>query len=139
MPGQLGASGATGGCTTGSSPAGESTPAGIPQRNVLAGVGDDPVVATTGAAAGVDRPGLGVDGALPGRGPDVFTRIDCPSSATSTVPSVSVRYVRPASSCSRSIVAGAGWPYGLPAPADATATLGRTRSRNARVLAVFDP
>ena len=34
---------------------------------------------------------------------------------------------------SRSIVAGAGWPYGLPAPAETAAIRGRTASRNAPV------
>jgi len=73
------------------------------------------------------------------RGPLVRTRIAPPSNATSTVPSVSVRYVRRASSASRSIVAGAGWPYGLPAPAETTATFGWTACRNARVVAVREP
>ena len=33
---------------------------------------------------------------------------------------------------SRSIVSAAGWPYGLPAPAETIATLGRTASRKRR-------
>ena len=40
---------------------------------------------------------------------------------------------------SRSSVAFAGWPYGLPAPADATATAGRIASMNACVVAVRLP
>jgi hypothetical protein len=92
-----------------------------------------PVTPTARVATGVD-PALPVD-----RAPPAFTRMAAPSKATSTVPSVSVRYVRPASSCSRSMVDGAGWPYGLPAPAETTATRGWTASRNGLVLAVREP
>jgi hypothetical protein len=74
-----------------------------------------------------------------GRGPPVDTRSDGPVKVTSTAPSVSVRYVRSATVASRSSVAGAGWPYEFPAPAETTATLGRTASRNAWVLADFEP
>ncbi len=37
------------------------------------------------------------------------------------------------------MVARAGWPYGLPAPAEATATRGRTAATNASVVAVRLP
>lgn len=74
-----------------------------------------------------------------GRPPLARTRIAAPSKVTSTVPSRSVRYVRPANSRRCWIVAGAGWPYGLPSPAETTATRGRTASRNGTVLAVPEP
>jgi hypothetical protein len=37
------------------------------------------------------------------------------------------------------MVEGAGCPYGFPAPAEITATRGRTASRKGRVVAVRDP
>ena len=50
--------------------------------------------------------------------------------STATVPSRSVRKTRAPDAASRSSVARAGWPYGLPVPADAIATRGRTASTN---------
>ena len=73
------------------------------------------------------------------RGPAVRTLMDGPSNETSTVPSVSVRYVARAIAWSRSMVAGAGCPYGLPSPDETTAKRGRTASRNAGVLDVREP
>jgi hypothetical protein len=66
-------------------------------------------------------------------GPEDRTSIRAVSRVISTVPSSSVRKTLAPCSRSRAIVPGAGWPYGFPAPADATATLGRTASRNASV------
>src|SRR5215510_12128078 len=99
--------------------------AGIPHRNWAAGDRRRPAaaVAPPPEVTAVDR-----------RGPLVWTRIVEPSNATTTVPSSSVRYVAPAASWSRSIVDGAGCPYGLPLPADTTATRGRTAARKAGVL-----
>jgi hypothetical protein len=90
------------------------------------------------AALPVDR-GAVLRGFGEGRGPPVETRSELPAKATSTAPSVSVRKVRPATPARRSRVAGAGWPYELPAPADTTATFGRAASRNGSVLAVLEP
>lgn len=73
------------------------------------------------------------------RGPSVRTVIPDPSKPTTTVPSRSVRSIRAPTATSRSIVAFDGCPYGFPAPADATATLGRTASTNACVVAVRLP
>ena len=126
--GDRGASGATGGRMT--RPGDPGVAGGIPHRNRTGGE-----IADSRAAAAA-RSGVG-RGRV--RGPAVLTRSPPLSIATSTAPSVSVRYVRPASSWSRSSVAGAGWPYGLPAPDDTTATDGRTASRNSRVDAVPDP
>ncbi len=61
-------------------------------------------------AESADPVGIGLARGGTERGPLVRTRIAPPSKATSTAPCVSVRYVRPASSPSRSIVAGAGCP-----------------------------
>jgi hypothetical protein len=73
------------------------------------------------------------------RAPSVRTVICAASNPTTIVPSRSVRSTRAPAVASRSIVALAGWPYGLSAPADATATLGRTASMNASVVAVRLP
>ena len=55
--------------------------------------------------------GLGVlRGFGAGRGPFAETRRPWPVKVTSTVPSVSVRYVRSAIAASRWSVDGAGWP-----------------------------
>lgn len=105
-------------------------PIGIPHRNALRVENDGTPVAKVATALGAS--------AL-ARAPLVRTLSDGPSKATSTVPSVSVRYVSPATACSRSIVDGAGWPYGLPAPAETTATRGRTAARNGGVLDVREP
>ena len=77
--------------------------------------------------------------AAPTRAPSVRTVIPVPSKPTTTVPSRSVRSTRAPVWANRSIVAAAGWPYGFPAPADATATFGRTASMNACVVAVRLP
>ena len=78
-------------------------------------------------------------GAAAGRPPSARTVIPPASNPTTTVPSRSVRRTRAPDAASRSRVAFAGWPYGLPAPADATATVGRTASTNAWVVAVRLP
>ncbi len=61
------------------------------------------------------------------------------SIVTATEPSVSVRRTRAPVAARRSIVERAGWPYGLPAPAETIATRGRTASRKAGVEAVALP
>ena len=53
-----------------------------------------------------------------------------PRSRRRPMPSRSVRKTRAPAAASRSSVGCAGWPYGLPAPAEATATVGRTASTN---------
>ena len=62
-----------------------------------------------------------------------------PSKARVTVPSRSVRKTWAPIARSRSSVERAGWPYGLPAPAEATAMAGRTASTNGSVVAVRLP
>jgi hypothetical protein len=64
------------------------------------------------------------------RPPSARTVIPDGSKPTTIVPSRSVRSTRAPAAASRSSVAFAGWPYGLPAPAEATATRGRTASTN---------
>jgi hypothetical protein len=61
------------------------------------------------------------------------------SKLATTVPSSSVRRTRAPEAVSRSMVDLAGCPYGLPAPADATATFGRVASMKAWVVAVLLP
>lgn len=56
-----------------------------------------------------------------------------PSSVASTVPLRSVRKRRAPPASIRASVSGAGWPYGLTAPTETIAALGRTASRNAWV------
>ncbi len=139
--GGSGASGAVGGSLTGLGP-------GSPHRN--AEVTESPAIARRSAVVTIEPVPVPVPVPLPvpvptgvargrARGPAVRTPNEPPSNVTSTVPSVSVRYVRPANSCSCSSVTAAGWPYGLPAPDETTATLGRTASRKSRVDAVPDP
>ncbi len=137
--GRDGASGAVGGSTT-VLLARSGGELGIPHRKPVGATEAalPGVAATSDAVALFGRVGV-ARGFGVGRGPLVATRSAWPVNVTSTAPSVSVRYVRPATLASRSIVAGAGWPYGFPAPADATATFGRAASRNACVLAVFEP
>jgi hypothetical protein len=84
------------------------------------------------AATAVGRP----DSAT--RGSDL-TVIAVASNETVTVPSWSVRNTWAPAARSRSSVERAGWPYGLPAPAEATATDGRTASTNGSVVAVRLP
>lgn len=97
------------------------TGARIPQRNAaLIAPGTAAVPVSPGRAAR-DRP------------PSARAPATLPSSVTTTVPSRSVRNTSALRSRSRSIVAGAGWPYGLPAPAETAAIRGRTASRNAPV------
>src|SRR5215212_8085790 len=96
--------------------------------------------APTGADADAERAPAAVEPPLAAaRAPLARTRRPSAEMLTSTVPSRSVRYARRAIASSRAIVAGAGWPYVFPRPADATATLGRTASRKASVVAVLDP
>jgi hypothetical protein len=72
------------------------------------------------------------------RGSDV-TVIPVRANEIVTVPSRSVRYTRDPTAANRSIVDRAGCPYRLPAPADATATFGRTAFTNDSVVAVRLP
>ena len=72
-------------------------------------------------------------------GSDDRTVMRSGSKATTTVPSWSVRRTRAPDAARRSSVAFAGWPYGLSAPAEATATVGRVASTNAWVVAVRLP
>lgn len=88
------------------------------------------------AAARVDATGRGIAAV---RAPSVRTRSRSGSKVTTTVPSRSVRRTRAPAAVRRSRVTRVGWPYGLPAPADATATFGRTRSTKAWVVAVRLP
>ena len=90
------------------------------------------------AARPAPRAGTG-DAAAAGRPPSARTVIASRSKPTTTVPSRSVRRTRAPAAASRSSVAFAGWPYGLPAPAEATATRGRTASTNGWVVAVLLP
>ena len=71
--------------------------------------------------------------------PSVRTVMSPASKPTTTVPSRSVRRTRAPAAASRSSVALAGWPYGLSAPADATATFGRVASMKGSVVAVLLP
>ena len=73
------------------------------------------------------------------RGPSLRTVSAPDSKPTTTVPSRSVRRTRAPAAASRSSVTRVGWPYGLPVPADATATRGWTTSTNACVVAVRLP
>jgi hypothetical protein len=96
--------------------------------------------ATTGAAteAATDPPttGAAADATRP---PSAWTVIPSAPNVATTVPSRSVRRTRAPAAARRASVAAAGWPYGLPAPADATATVGWTVSTNASVVAVRLP
>lgn len=76
--------------------------------------------------------------AAPRRG-SVRTVIPAASNPTVTVPSRSVRSTRAPTAASRSSVERAGWPYVLSAPAEATATRGRTAATNGSVVAVRLP
>lgn len=77
--------------------------------------------------------------AIAARPPSARTVIPDGSKPTTTVPSRSVLRTRAPAAARRSRVALAGWPYGLPAPAEATATRGRTASTNGCVVAVLLP
>lgn len=102
-------------------------------RKAVAGEATDrpaPVLATASLAV--------VASAAP-RPPSARTETSSGSNATTTVPSRSVRKTRAPAAANRSRVAFAGCPYGLPAPADATATFGRTASTNPWVVAVRLP
>ena len=87
------------------------------------------VVAAVGRGRGVGR----------GRPPLDLTEIPVASNLTVTLPSRSVRNTRAPRASTRANVAGDGWPYGLPAPADATATVASAASRKASVEAVRLP
>ena len=105
---------------------GTSPVTGIAHRNERAVA---PVVAALGGRPGGGRraASFGADGH------------PVASNPTTTVPSRSVRRTRAPDAASRSRVDFAGWPYGLPAPADATATAGRVASTKACVVAVRLP
>ena len=90
---------------------------------------------TERVVADAARAGVAADG----RPPAAWTVIPFPSKPTTTDPSTSVRKTRAPEAASRSRVDFAGWPYGLPAPADATATVGLVASTNAWVVAVLLP
>jgi hypothetical protein len=106
---------------------------GIAHRNAAAGAALATDVADAVAATGVR------EAAATGRAPSARTVIPVASNPTTTVPSRSVRRTRAPEAARRSRVAFAGWPYGLPVPADATATVGRVASTNACVVAVRLP
>lgn len=91
------------------------------------------------AAAAAARADAAGRGTVAARAPSVRTRSRAASKVTTTVPSRSVRRTRAPAAARRSMVARVGWPYGLSAPADATATFGRTRSTKAWVVAVRLP
>ena len=105
---------------------------GIAQPNDLRGPVPRPSEPV--AAAGL----IGTPRSAALRGSDV-TAIPAGSNEIVTVPSRSVRKTRAPIAASRSMVERAGCPYGLPAPADATATFGRTACRNDSVVAVRLP
>jgi hypothetical protein len=90
-----------------------------------------------GAARRAARPGSAATSVV--AAPSVRTVMSPSSKPTTTVPSRSVRRTRAPAAASRSKVALAGWPYGLPAPADATATFGRVASMKGSVVAVLLP
>jgi hypothetical protein len=77
--------------------------------------------------------------AAAGRPPSARTVIPLASNPTTTDPSRSVRKTRAPDAASRSSVDFAGWPYGLPVPAEATAIVGLVASTNACVVAVLLP
>ena len=81
----------------------------------------------------------GTEGADARRTPSVRTVTLSGSKPTTTVPSRSVRSTRAPAFVSRSRVSRVGCPYGFPAPADATAILGRTASTKPWVVAVRLP
>jgi len=101
---------------------------GTPQRNDRTGPSAGLATAAT----------LRIGEADPRRG-CVRTARPAGSNATVTDPSTSVRYTRAPVAANRSSVRRAGWPYGLPVPADATAIFGRTAARKASVVAVLLP
>ena len=101
-------------------------------RNASAG-SDGPEAASVARARST-----GLDAAT-ARAPSAWTVIPARSNSATTVPSRSVRKTRAPAAASRSSVALEGWPYGLPAPADATAISGRTVSTNGSVVAVLLP
>jgi hypothetical protein len=82
---------------------------------------------------------VGCGPATAARPPSARTVMPEDSNPITTVPSRSVRRTRAPAAASLSRVAFAGWPYGLPAPAEATATRGRTASTNGWVVAVLLP
>ena len=94
------------------------------QKNVAVRASDAPAV---GRRVGCGRP------------PDERTVMPLGSKPTVTLPSRSVRNTRAPRASMRDSVAGDGWPYGLPVPAEATAIVGSTASRNASVDAVLLP
>lgn len=118
----------TGRVPVSSATSGDPTGTGIAHANRWAG---------GRATASRAVPSAGVDAAR--LAPLVVTRRPSAVSSTDTVPSRSVRSTRAPDACSRASVDGAGCPYGLPVPADATATRGRTASRKASVVAVRLP
>lgn len=96
-------------------------------RAAIAGRGTDAGVVGAVGIAAADRP------------PSAHTVIPAASNPTTTVPSRSVLSTLAPDAASRSRVAWAGWPYGFPVPAEATATVGRVASTNAWVVAVLLP
>jgi hypothetical protein len=112
---------------------GEPAGIGIAHARRLGGDGERDATAVVGPVA---SPAAAVDARC---GPVAETASPDGSSSTETVPSSSVRRTRAPESRSLASVDGAGWPYVLPAPADATATRGRTASTNAWVVAVRLP
>ena len=127
----------------GTRPPGDDRPAGRQPRRDGApatsaggrdgGAGRTPVTGTAhrNAGVGAEARTATADGPpRPSRDPSARTLIPPASKPTTTVPSRSVRRTRAPAAASRSSVALAGCPYGLPAPAEATATFGWTASTN---------
>lgn len=120
---------------------------GIEHRNgmsvPLVGPGAAPAMAVLAMVGASAAPPVvtGAPSATPAaaRAPVVRTRMGPIPRSTVTVPFWSVRSTRAPAVWSRATVAGAGWPYGFPRPAEITASDGRTAARNASVDDVLEP
>lgn len=108
---------------------------GIPHRNERTG----PAVARIASAGVILARGPGPPVPASTRGGSLRTDIPDAPNVTVTVPSRSVRNVLAPAAASRSSVTRDGWPYGFPAPAEATAIRGRTAAMKASVVAVRLP
>ncbi|MBF8290885.1 MAG: hypothetical protein HW391_1853 [Chloroflexi bacterium] len=98
---------------------------GRPQRNAA------PVALSSGERLATGRSSADAASA--------WTRTGPGPSSISTVPSVSVRSTRAPDASRRPIAAAVGCPYGLPRPAETTATWGCRAARSASVEDVRDP
>jgi len=97
-----------------------------------------PGIEHTNATGPAGQAARGTRTSARGRG-SVWIVVPDASNAIVTDPSRSVRRTRAPAAARRSSVDFAGCPYGLPAPADATAMRGRTASTKACVVAVLEP